>query len=200
MNFNKIEFYTSYGFTAQLPKDKTPEVVFSGRSNVGKSSLINKVTNRKHLAKVSATPGKTVTINFFKGDTGFIVDLPGYGFARVAKSEKERWALLMEKYFNTDRDIRLVIQLVDIRHKPSADDIQMINYLIDGEFPFIIALTKADKLSKTQLAKRLEELKAEIPYGDEILLLPTSSENGMGIEQLREIISDVLEPEEEDEE
>lgn len=197
MNFQKIEFFTSYGFTSQLPTEKTPEVVFSGRSNVGKSSLINKLTNRKRLAKVSATPGKTVTINFFKGDDGFIVDLPGYGFAKVAKSEKERWSLLMEKYFNTDRDIRLVIQLVDIRHAPSADDIHMINYLIDGGFPFVIALTKADKLTPNQLKKRLTELESEVPCGGEITMIATSAETGMGIEQLQDIISDVLQPDEE---
>lgn len=192
MNFQQIEFYTSFGVSSQLPGESTPEIVFSGRSNVGKSSLLNKIAGRKNLARVSSMPGKTATINFYTAAPGYFVDLPGYGYAKVAKTEKQRWAQLMEHYFHSQRDIRLVIQLVDMRHPPSADDLNMINFLIDGGYPFLIALTKSDKLTKNQQAKRLEELASEIPCGDQVTLVPTSAQTGVGIETLREIIEDVF--------
>ncbi|MBC2870609.1 ribosome biogenesis GTP-binding protein YihA/YsxC [Acetanaerobacterium sp. MSJ-12] len=193
MNFNAIEFYASYGVSSQLPPSDRAEIVFSGRSNVGKSSLINKVANRKRLARVSASPGKTVTINFFTAGPGYIVDLPGYGYAKVSRSEKERWAKLMEDYFHSDRDIRLVVQLVDIRHQPTADDLQMIDFLIDSEIPFLIALTKADKLTAKQKEKRLEELREEIPCGDQLHLVATSAQTFEGIPELRGILEALLE-------
>lgn len=193
MNFNAIEFYASYGVSSQLPPSDRAEIVFSGRSNVGKSSLINKVANRKRLARVSASPGKTVTINFFTAGPGYIVDLPGYGYAKVSRSEKERWAKLMEDYFHSDRDIRLVVQLVDIRHQPTADDLQMINFLIDSEIPFLIALTKADKLTAKQKERRLEELREEIPCGDQLHLVATSVQTFEGIPELRGILEALLE-------
>ena len=122
------------------------EIAFAGRSNVGKSTLINKIFNRKNLARVSSVPGKTATINFYGLENVFFVDLPGYGYAKVAKSEKRRWSELIEGYLNSGRDLRLVFLLIDMRHAPSADDLHMINYLIDAELPFVIILTKADKL------------------------------------------------------
>lgn len=123
MNFQKVEFELAAGRKDQLPRGELPEIVFSGKSNVGKSSLINKLVNRKALARVSATPGKTATINFYKLPECRLVDLPGYGYARVSKSERDRWASLVEGYFAQDRNIALVIQLVDMRHKPTADDL-----------------------------------------------------------------------------
>lgn len=199
MNFNKAEFEFAAGNASQLPQSTLPEVIFSGRSNVGKSSLINKLVNRKALARVSATPGKTATINFFRVDRFHLVDLPGYGYAKVSKSEKQRWANLMEGYFNQDRNFALVVQIVDMRHSPSADDMNMIEYLYSGGYPFIIVLTKKDKLKKTQQTKRLEELKKELEAYSDIPLFPFSALNGEGTEEIREYIQQcVLEFEPED--
>lgn len=191
MNFNKAEFFTSYGKFSQIPKSTKVEIAFSGRSNVGKSSLINKVLNRKSLAKVSSMPGKTVTINFFTVDEIFIVDLPGYGYAKVSKSEKERWAELIEGYLHDERKLALVFQLIDMRHAPTKDDIHMINFLIESEIPFVIALTKADKLTNNQRKQRMEAFKTEIPYFNDITVIEFSSQTGEGVEKIREIIEEV---------
>ncbi len=195
MNFNKAEFLTSYGKFSQIPKSDKPEIAFSGRSNVGKSSLINKIFNRKSLARVSATPGKTVTINFYSLENIHIVDLPGYGYAKVAKTEKQRWAGLVEGYLQADRDLALVFQLVDFRHPPTGDDIMMINFLIDSEIPFVVVLTKADKLKKTQREERLKSVVNELPCGDQITLIPFSAETGEGAEEIRKIIEEIGEEE-----
>ena len=196
MNFNKADFLTSYGKFSQLPKSDRPEIAFAGRSNVGKSSLINKIFNRKSLARVSATPGKTVTINFYALENIHIVDLPGYGYAKVAKTEKQRWAGLIEGYLQADRELDLVFQLVHFRHPPTADDILMINFLIDSEIPFVVVLTKADKLKKTQRQERLKALKTELPCGDQITVIPFSAETGEGVEEIRGIIEEVAAEEE----
>lgn len=200
MNFNKAEFLTSYGKYSQIPQSDRVEIAFSGRSNVGKSSLINKIFNRKSLARVSATPGKTVTINFYGLENIYIVDLPGYGYAKVSKTEKQRWAGLIEGYLQADRDLGLVFQLVDFRHPPTADDIMMINFLIDSELPFVIVLTKADKLKKTQREARMEALQNELPCFDQITVIPFSAETGEGVEQIREIIEEIGAEEETEEE
>ena len=191
MNFNKAEFLTSYGKFSQIPKSERIEIAFSGRSNVGKSSLINKILNRKNLARVSSMPGKTATINFFTLENIYLVDLPGYGYAKVAKTEKSRWAELIEGYLHDDRDMALVFQLIDIRHAPSADDLQMINFLIDNKIPFSIVFTKADKLSKRQREDRFEGFKKEIPYFDEINTISFSSKTAEGVEEIRGIIEDI---------
>ena len=162
-----------------------------GRSNVGKSTLINKIFNRKNLARVSSVPGKTATINFYSLENIYFADLPGYGYAKVAKSEKERWSELIEGYLNSDRDIRLVFSLIDMRHPPTADDIHMINYLIESELPFVIVLTKADKLKKTERERRMEALKTEIPYYDQIHIVPFSSMTFEGVEEIRNIIDEI---------
>lgn len=193
MNFNNVKFLTSYGKFSQIKKSERPEIAFSGRSNVGKSSLINKIMNRKQLARVSAVPGKTVNINFFELENIYIVDLPGYGYAKVAKTEKARWAELIEGYLADDRQLELVFQLVDFRHKPTADDIMMINFLIDSEIPFVIVLTKADKLSKRERAERREALMNEIPCADQITMIEASAETGEGMEEIRGIITDIAE-------
>lgn len=192
MDINNVNFIMSCGISSQLPEPTKPEVVFSGRSNVGKSSLINKLTNRKGLARVSATPGKTATINFFSLKEFMLVDLPGYGYAKVSRDEKERWAELVEGYFADARSFALIVQICDIRHKPSADDIQMIKYLYDLNFPFIVVLTKKDKLNKTELAKQLDfyrDLLSE--YGVE--MFPFSALNGEGTEEIRAVIDKYLE-------
>ena len=191
MNFHNVVFETSFGRFDQLPKSDLVEIAFAGRSNVGKSSMINKVFNRKQLARVSAVPGKTAPINFFRLESVRFADLPGYGYAKVAKGEKERWAKLIDGYFRSGRNIGLVFQLVDIRHKPSQDDLQMIDFLIENEFPFVLILTKKDKLTKTQLAERLEALQTEIPCADQITMIPFSSEKGDGVEEVKAIIEEI---------
>ncbi len=191
MNFHNVEFETSFGRFDQLPKSDLVEIAFAGRSNVGKSSMINKVFNRKQLARVSSVPGKTATINFFRLENVRFADLPGYGYAKVAKGEKQRWAKLIDGYFQSGRNIGLVFQLVDIRHKPSEDDLTMINFLIENEIPFVIVLTKKDKLNKTELQKRLEAFQTEIPYAGEITMIPFSSEKGDGVQEVKDIIEEI---------
>lgn len=191
MNFNKAEFFASYGEYKQLPPSEKTEFAFAGRSNVGKSSLINKIFNRKSLARVSAVPGKTATVNFYKIDDCFLVDLPGYGYAKIAKSDKLRWSELIEGYLMSGRDIALIFQLIDMRHPPSADDMQMINFMIDNELPFVIILTKADKLSKNERAARMEGFRQEIEYFDEMTVIEFSAVTGEGADKIREIIEEV---------
>lgn len=192
MNFQKVDFELSCGLASQLPPSELPEIVFAGRSNVGKSFLINKVFNQKQLARVSSTPGKTATINFFRGEEARFADLPGYGYARVSDSERRRWSGLIEGYFHQDRDIRLVFSLLDIRHAPSKDDLTMLNFLIDSEIPFAVVLTKRDKLTKNQFNARMNEIRGEIPCGDQVTLFPVSSMNGEGIEEIRSTIEDLI--------
>ncbi len=194
MNFQNVQFEMSCGLMEQLPASECPEVAFIGRSNVGKSSLINKVLGRRNLARVSGVPGKTATINFYTMDECKLVDLPGYGYAKASKSEKARWNKLISGYLNlTDRQLVLVIQLVDIRHAPSKKDVEMINFLIDSEIPFIIAFTKRDKLSQRQFDESMDIMSKEIPCFEDITCVVTSAEKGQGMEELRGIITDVIE-------
>lgn len=193
MNFNTAEFKASYGRADQIPQSDLPEIVFSGKSNVGKSSLINKLLNRKSIAKVSSKPGKTATINFFDLKDAYFADLPGYGYAKVSQSEKQRWAELVEGYFAQQRNIPLIIQICDMRHPPTADDMTMIDFLCSGGYNFIIALTKMDKLKKTQQQKCLDEIKESLSSYPDIRFFPCSSENGEGIEEIRDIIRAVVE-------
>lgn len=192
MDINNVKFEIACGVSSQLPESVLPEVVFSGRSNVGKSSLINKITNRKNLARVSATPGKTATINFFSLKDFMLVDLPGYGYAKVSRDEKERWGELVEGYFADERKFALVIQICDIRHKPSADDMQMIEYLSELGFPFAVVLTKKDKLNKSELANQLAyytDLLSD--YNAEFVAF--SALNGDGTDDVRALIDKYLE-------
>lgn len=191
MNFHLVEFETSFGTPEQLPESTLPEIVFSGRSNVGKSSMINRIFNRKQLARVSSTPGKTATINFFLLENLRFVDLPGYGYAKVSHKEKLRWAELMETYFNMDRDIALVFQLVDMRHPPTKDDLGMIEFMIENEIPFIIVLTKEDKLRPVAKQERLESLQEEVPYADQILMIPFSSITGEGVQEIHDLLDEI---------
>lgn len=192
MNYNLAKFERAYGIFEQLPESKESEIVFSGRSNVGKSSLLNKLFNRKSLARVSSVPGKTITINFYDVDGVKFVDLPGYGYAKLSKSEKERFAGLMEGYFNSDRNIKLVVQLVDMRHKPSADDYAMISFLQEMQIPFIVACTKADKLKVKEFQKRCAELLSELENVDENVIIPFSSQNGLGADKIKQLIENSL--------
>lgn len=196
MNINKAEFVTSYASFKQIPQSDRIEIAFSGRSNVGKSSLINKIFNRKNLARVSSMPGKTVTINFYSLEDIYIVDLPGYGYANVSKSEKKKWGDLIGGYLGDgERDLGLVFQLIDMRHAPSKDDLQMIDFLIDSEIPFVIVFTKADKLKPTQRKQRMESFKTEIPCFEDITFVEFSAITGEGVEAIRDIIEEVAQSE-----
>ncbi|MBQ2389063.1 MAG: YihA family ribosome biogenesis GTP-binding protein [Clostridia bacterium] len=193
MNYNKVFYEASYGTSKQLPKSDLPEITFSGRSNVGKSSLMNKIFNRKSLVRVSSVPGKTITVNFFKVEDVRFVDLPGYGYAKLPDKEKIRFADLMENYFNSSRDIRLVVQLVDMRHKPSNDDIGMISFLKENGFNFVVAMTKADKLNKTEFAKQKESISALLAeMGVDVPVIPFSAMNGMGVDEIKKVIEGVI--------
>lgn len=187
MNVNSVEFLMSCGISSQLPKSDIPEVVFSGRSNVGKSSLINKIVNRKNLARVSATPGKTATINFFKLSDFMLVDLPGYGYAKVSASEKMRWAELVEGYFADNRNVALTVQICDIRHKPSQDDLDMLRFLYETGSDFIVVLTKKDKLNKTELSNQIKYY-AELLSEFQCDFYPFSALSGDGTEEIRDAI------------
>ena len=194
MDWSQAKYTASFGTSAQIAPADRPEIVLSGRSNVGKSSLINKLCGRKNLARTSASPGKTGTINFYHLPKLCLADLPGYGYAKVPFAEKRRWAELMEGYFNLpDRDIVLVLQLLDIRHSPSQDDLGMIDFLIDRELPFLLVLTKADKLSPAKVKERMEAFRQEISCGDDIYMLAFSSETGQGRDELRSILEQVIE-------
>lgn len=192
MRFDKAQFETSYGTSAQLPVSTEMEIAFAGRSNVGKSSMLNKVLNRKNLARVSSVPGKTVTINFFECDGVKLVDLPGYGYAKVNFNEKKRWADLMEGYFKSDRNIRLVVQLTDMRHPVTKDDLDMMRFLQAVGYPFIVVMTKSDKLNKTERANRLEAIKQELAEFGDVETIPFSASNGEGADRIRQAIENAV--------
>lgn len=194
MDFSKAQFERAYGTFEQLPPSSVPEIVFSGRSNVGKSSLINKVFNRKNLARVSSVPGKTVTINFYSvGKDAKIVDLPGYGYAKVAKNEKIRWANMMEKYFNSGRQIKLVVQLVDMRHPATADDIMMMEFLENAGIDYIVVMTKSDKLNKGEYKDRVEKSGQELSFVKPENIIPFSSQSGENVDKIKAIIQSYME-------
>lgn len=185
MDFKQVEYERSFGTSKQLPESDLPEIAFAGRSNVGKSSLLNLLFNRKGLAKVSQTPGKTTTINFFRaGDVRF-ADLPGYGYAKVSRSERGRWAELIEGYFNQDRNFALVCSLIDIRHPASELDCNMIAFLKEAGLPFMVVLTKADKLSASKCHQQRAALKRQLELDDDIPMVMTSASKRTGVDELR---------------
>lgn len=188
MNFNEVNFEFAAGQASQLPKSDMPEIVFSGHSNVGKSSLINKLVQRKALARVSAQPGKTATINFYRLKEFRMVDLPGYGYAKVSKLEKQRWAKLVEGYFAQKRQCALVIQILDLRHPPTDDDLHMINFLYQSGFNFAAVLTKSDKLKKTQFEEQLAYYNDIFSTIENATLIPFSAKTGLGNDEIRELI------------
>ena len=184
-----VEFSYSAGLSSQIKASDKPEIVFSGRSNVGKSSLINKLCGRKALARVSSKPGKTATINFFDAKDFTLVDLPGYGYAKVSKAEKLRWAELVEGYFQLPRNIALVVQIIDMRHKPTVDDMNMIRFLFESQIPFIVVMTKADKLNKTEYTTQLSVISEELSDFEGISLYPFSAVRGTGAQEIEEAVS-----------
>ena len=191
MRYDKVEFTAAYGTSKQLPPSREAEIVFSGRSNVGKSSLINKVFNRKNLARVSSVPGKTITVNFFKGDGVYFVDLPGYGYAKRQLENKQAWSSLTDGYFTQNKNIdllSLVVQLVDCKVGITSDDAMMIAFLNEMEIPYIIVATKVDKLNKTDRAKQLQKIASHELLSEDTLIIPFSSHSGEGkAELLKEI-------------
>ena len=184
LKYETARFEKSYGTPEQLPPSDTPEVSFAGRSNVGKSSLLNRLLGRKALAKVSSTPGRTANINFYEVDGVRFVDLPGYGYAKVSAKERQRWADLISGYFDQERSFNLVVALVDIRHDAQRLDQDMIGFLRDENLPFCVALTKADKLSRAKQMQQAARLAKQFRLARDQLVI-TSSSTGAGIDELR---------------
>ena len=184
MNYNKAAFLASYGISSQLPDSGRPEISFSGRSNVGKSSVINRITGRKNFARVGASPGKTSQINYFRiQDRGYLVDLPGYGYAKVSKAERDRWGRLMEDYFASGL-ITWGVMIVDARHKPTADDVTMANWFFQTGCPLILVANKLDKLKKSEIEPNLARIRETLSLREEDRLIPFSAERGDGREEL----------------
>ena len=185
VNLQNITLKMSAGYPDQLIRDGLPQVAFSGRSNVGKSSLLNTILGRKSLARVSGTPGKTVTANYYLVDRSFyLVDLPGYGFARRSDEEKQKWSDLMEAYFHENEALRLVVQLIDLKVGPTPDDDTMLQWFFDTRTPYLVAATKADKLNATELKRRHKELSEDQMIVEGIPVIAFSSLNGTGKEDV----------------
>ena len=199
INFQNSNLKISAGLPKQFPTKAIPQVAFSGRSNVGKSSLINTLLGRKSLARVSSAPGKTITINFYEVDAKlFLVDLPGYGFAKRPPAEKAAWSALTDGYFTQNKNIdllKVVIQLIDARVGPTKDDLVMIDWLIQSEMPFVIVATKMDKLNKTEASKVVDNIRSAADLPDDVEIIPFSSETREGKQTLWNVIlsySDLL--------
>ena len=194
MNFQNVEFLISAASTGDFPKNRLPEIAFAGKSNVGKSSVINRLLQRKNFARVGDKPGKTVHVNYFVIDRKcYLVDLPGYGFAKVSQQEKERWGRLMEDYFAAQR-INLGVLIVDYRHPPTNNDITMANWFLDSGCPFVVVANKMDKLKKSELKPNLEVIRRDLGLPEDCPVIPFSAEKGDGREELvRRILSAVKE-------
>ena len=188
MNFNKVDFLISAASTKDFPKTRLPEIAFAGKSNVGKSSVINRLLNRKNFARVGEKPGKTVHVNYFTVDSKcYFVDLPGYGFAKVSQAEKERWGKLMESYFAANR-IDLGVLIVDYRHAPTNNDITMAKWFIDSGCPFVVVANKMDKLKKSELAPNLVTIREDLELPEDVQIIPFSAEKGNGKDELVRMI------------
>ena len=194
MNFQNVEFLISAASTGDFPKNRLPEIAFAGKSNVGKSSVINQLLQRKNFARVGDKPGKTVHVNYFVIDRKcYLVDLPGYGFAKVSQQEKDRWGRLMEDYFAAQR-IDLGVLIVDYRHPPTNNDITMANWFLDSGCPFVVVANKMDKLKKSELKPNLEVIRRDLGLPEDCPVIPFSAEKGDGREELvRRILSAVKE-------
>lgn len=190
MDFQHVEYELSFGTVAQIVPSTLPEIAFAGRSNVGKSSLLNKLFNRKQLARVSQNPGKTATINFYKSKDARFVDLPGYGYAKVSKSERNRWSRLIEGYFAQDRNFALVCSLIDIRHAASELDENMVSFLQESDLPYAIVFTKGDKLSRSKCNAQAAALRKQLGVREGTPWVVTSAEKGTGIPELKTIIAE----------
>ena len=188
MNLNQAEFLISAASQKDFPSNRLPEIAFAGKSNVGKSSVINRILNRKNFARVGDKPGKTIHVNYFTIDKKcYFVDLPGYGYAKVSQSEKERWGKLMESYFAAGR-IDLGILIVDSRHAPTNNDITMARWFIDSNCPFVVVANKLDKLKKSEIEPNLKTIREDLELPDDCVLLPFSAEKGTGKDELVKLI------------
>ena len=180
------------GITSKIPDTGRPEVAFAGKSNVGKSSLINGLMNRKALARTSAQPGKTQTINFYNiNEAMYLVDLPGYGYAKVSAAEKEKWGKMIEKYLHTSKNLKAVFLLIDIRHEPSANDCQMYEWILHNGYEPVIIATKLDKLKRSQVAKSLKEIRIGLGLPKEGKILPFSAETKQGRDEIWALIDEL---------
>ena len=192
MNLHNVEFLISAAAPKDFPSNRLPEIAFAGKSNVGKSSVINRILNRKNFARVGDKPGKTIHVNYFVIDKAcYFVDLPGYGFAKVSQKEKERWGKLMEDYFAAGR-IDLGCLIVDYRHAPTNNDITMAQWFLDSGCPFVVIANKMDKLKKSELEPNLKTIREDLGLPDECPIIPFSAEKGNGKDELVRMIMDVV--------
>ena len=188
MNFNNVEFLISAAAPKDFPQSRLPEIAFAGKSNVGKSSVINRILQRKNFARVGEKPGKTIHVNYFTIDkTCYFVDLPGYGYAKVSQKEKERWGKLMEDYFAAQR-IDLGVMIVDARHAPTNNDITMANWFLESGCPFVVVANKLDKLKKSEIVPNLQRIREDLGLPEDCPVIPFSAEKGTGRDELVRII------------
>ncbi len=193
MIIKKAELETVCGITSKFPNNKEPEIVFAGKSNVGKSSLINALMNRKSLARISGKPGKTQTINYYKvNDELYFVDLPGYGYANANLATREKWGKMIERYLHTSKQIKCIFLLIDIRHEPGKNDKQMYDWIVYNGYSPVIIATKLDKLKRSQIAKCIKTLREGLGLQKEVVLIPFSSETKQGKKEVYEFIENLL--------
>jgi GTP-binding protein len=193
MNLHNVEFLISAANKRDFPASRLPEIAFAGKSNVGKSSVINRLLQRKNFARVGEKPGKTIHVNYFTIDKKcYFVDLPGYGFAKVSQAEKDRWANLMESYFATNR-IDLGVMIVDARHAPTQNDITMASWFLQSGCRFVVVANKLDKLKKSEIEPNLKTIRADLCLPDDCIVVPFSAEKGTGREELLKIILSTVE-------
>lgn len=193
MNFNNLLFLKSAASNRDFPDNRLPEIAFAGKSNVGKSSVLNRILNRKNFARVGEKPGKTIHVNYFEIDKKcYFVDLPGYGYAKVSQKEKDRWAKLMDSYFASGR-IDLGVFIVDARHAPTNNDITMARWFLESECPFVVVANKLDKLKKSEIEPNMQRIREDLELPEECPIIPFSAEKGTGRDELVGIILSVLE-------
>ena len=196
MIIKEVNLETVCGYTSKLPDNQKPEIAFAGKSNVGKSSLINALMNRKSLARTSAQPGKTQTINFYNiNDVMYLVDLPGYGYAKVAESEKKKWGQMIENYLHNSKQLRAVFLLIDIRHDPSANDKMMYDWIVYQGYEPIIIATKMDKLKRSQISKHVKLVREGLGLKKESIVIPFSATSNQGREEIWNLMDSILESE-----
>lgn len=194
MVIKSAELETVCGITSKLPENQLPEFAFAGKSNVGKSSLINGLMNRKSLARTSGQPGKTQTINFYNvNDVMYLTDLPGYGFARVSQTEKEKWGRMIENYLNTSKQLKAVFLLIDIRHDPSANDKMMYDWMVYQGFHPIIIATKLDKIKRSQIPKQVKAIRTGLNVEPDTIIIPFSAQTKQGRDEIWELMDEILE-------
>lgn len=197
MVIKSVNLETVCGITSTIPQNDKPEIAFAGKSNVGKSSLINALMNRKSYARTSAQPGKTQTINFYNiNEELYFVDLPGYGYAKVSQEIKAKWGKMIERYLQKSKKLQAVFLLIDIRHEPSANDKQMYDWILSNGFHPIIIATKADKINRSQIQKHVKMIKTGLNVEKDTILIPFSAQTKQGREEIYQLIDDMLKNEE----